>query len=194
MEKGAEPMRQSVRELVSIVARHVNTEGPVYELGSYQVQPASISNMRPFFPGLEYIGCDARPGPGVDRVLDMHALSIEDEAARLVLCLDTLEHVERPWEAVREMHRILRPAGVLLLVTVMNFPIHEHPYDFWRFTPQGLLSLCGPLLAAAVPIVAGPADHPFTVGVLGCKGGEAVPPHLRSLLAGWSARWNSSDG
>lgn len=44
-------------------------------------------------------------------------LPLADACADLVTCLAVIEHVERPDVLVREVHRILRPGGVLVLTT-----------------------------------------------------------------------------
>jgi SAM-dependent methyltransferase len=63
---------------------------------------------------------------------------IPDESFGLVLNLESLEHISNPQKAIDEIHRILRPNGVLILTTVMHFKIHQAPMDYWRFTPDGI--------------------------------------------------------
>lgn len=185
-------MRWSVRELVQLVASSVPVEGPVYELGSYQVQPPALSDLRPLFPWYEYVGCDVRPGPGVDRIEDLRRLTLPDECAGAVLCLDTLEHVEYPREAVAEMHRILRPGGLLVLVTVMGFPIHEYPHDYWRFTPSGLESLLAPFGGSVVGSAGAPL-FPHTVYGVAWKGPSPLEVvELERGLKAWKARWRQN--
>jgi hypothetical protein len=40
-----------------------------------------------------------------------------------------------------EIHRCLRPNGIVILTSHMYFPIHAHPEDYWRFTDRGFASL-----------------------------------------------------
>jgi SAM-dependent methyltransferase len=61
-----------------------------------------------------------------------------------VISLETLEHVADPIRAVQEMYRVLRPGGVLAISSLMFFPIHAHPWDYWRFTPEGFELLLQP--------------------------------------------------
>lgn len=116
--------------------------GPVYEFGAMQVQnnPAE-EDLRELFPEKEYLGCDFRKGPGVDKVLDLHAIALPSQTAGTVIVMDTLEHVEYPRRAIEEIHRILKTDGIALFSSVMNFPIHHYPEDYWRFTPEGFQSL-----------------------------------------------------
>jgi len=163
-------MRQNIRDFVDAVAQTLPIGEPIYEFGSFRVEgQEEIANLRPLFPGKEYVGCDLRPGPGVDRVLDLHKIDLPDATAGTVLCLDTLEHVEYCHQAVSEMHRILREGGICVLSSVMLFPIHEHPHDFWRFTPDGFRSLLRPFTSSYVGWDGDPR-FPHTVVGIGAKG------------------------
>lgn len=97
--------------------------------------------------GATYHGFDKRPGKNVDRVVDICAGPLPKDPLgadgwRLILCLNTLEHVAEPWRAVGNMVASLRPGGLLLLVAPEVWPGHRHPVDFWRFLPEGLAQLC----------------------------------------------------
>ena len=50
-------------------------------------------------------------------VCDLEHLPIRDIAVDKVVCIDVLEHVERPQKAVNEMSRVLRSNGQMLLFT-----------------------------------------------------------------------------
>ena len=54
----------------------------MYEFGSFQVEgQEGYANLRGMFPGKVYVGCDMRPGPGVDRVEDVSAINEPDGSA-----------------------------------------------------------------------------------------------------------------
>ena len=58
-----------------------------------------------------------------------------------VFCTEVLEHTLQPFDAARELHRMLAPGGHLVLTTPFNFRIHGPLPDCWRFTEHGLRAL-----------------------------------------------------
>jgi SAM-dependent methyltransferase len=126
-----------VLQLVADFARAVKSPDPVYEFGSLQWEGHDPNDLRPFFPGRPYVGTDFQAGPGVDRVEDVRALSLADGSVGTALCVDTLEHVTDPPQAVRELTRVVADGGVCLITSVMLFGIHGYPEDYFRFTPDG---------------------------------------------------------
>ena len=96
---------------------------------------------QPLFPGKRYIKQDMRDfDPScIDMICDIADMKpISDESIGLVLNLESLEHLPYPQKGIDEIHRVLRPNGLLILTTVMHFKIHRAPKDYWRFTPDGL--------------------------------------------------------
>jgi len=164
-------MRGNILEFVRVVAETVPVLAPIVEVGSLQVEGVIYSaDLRPLFPGKDYIGCDARLGRGVDRVENVHQLSFPDSSIGTVLMLETLEHVENPLLAMSEIFRVLRSGGLIVISSVMDYPVHECPADYWRFTPQGF----DLLLKAFAPrrvYMQGRPDFPHSVVGVGKKGG-----------------------
>jgi SAM-dependent methyltransferase len=163
-------MRESIKEFVKIVADTLPILEPVYEFGALQVPgQEGFADLRPIFAGKEYVGCDMREGPGVDKILNLHDIDLPSETVGTVLILDTLEHVEFVRRAIEETFRILKTDGILVISSVMNFPIHDYPYDYWRFTPEGFKSLLKPFNSCFVDF-AGNERFPHTVVGVGFKG------------------------
>jgi SAM-dependent methyltransferase len=64
----------------------------------------------------------------------------------IVIAEQVLEHVPRPAAALRNALAMLADDGVLLVTTPFLIPIHEMPFDGFRWTPDGLRQLlheCG---------------------------------------------------
>lgn len=162
-------MRDNVRALIQCAASSFPMEGPIYEFGSYLVPgQEQLANLRPLFPGRPYIGCDMRPGPGVDQVEDLGHLTLDDEVAGTIICVDTLEHVFEVRRAIDEMIRVLRPGGMLLVSVPLDFRIHDYPDDYWRLTPSCIARLMAPL-AATIVGSQGVEGYPHTVFGIGVK-------------------------
>lgn len=69
-------------------------------------------------PGVRYQGMDITPefaGPDIVIRDVSDGIPFEDGAFDFVFCIEVLEHVPNPWGALAEMHRVLRPGGVLVL-------------------------------------------------------------------------------
>lgn len=159
-------MRQQVKTFIQVVIDTLKTPEPIYEFGSFQVpEQGAFADLRPLFPGKKYIGADVRPGPGVDVLLDLHHIALPQAAAGTVLCLDTLEHVKNPMQAVREMFRIMHPDGICVITSCMNFPIHNHPNDYWRFTPAGFRLLLDPFTHYFVGHISDAKNPHLVVGI-----------------------------
>jgi SAM-dependent methyltransferase len=144
-------MRGGALEFARDVAENFPLAEPLVEMGARAADgQEDIANMRPIFGVGTHIGCDIQEGVGVDRIEDIHHLTFEDDSVGTIVCFETLEHVADPIRAVQEMHRVLRPGGVLAISSVMFFVIHAHPWDFWRFTPEGFAKLLEPFESSLV--------------------------------------------
>jgi SAM-dependent methyltransferase len=63
------------------------------------------------------------------------------EIADIVICEQVLEHVSDPIMAMRNLVRLVKPGGTVIVSTPFLVRLHPHPNDYWRFTPQGLEAL-----------------------------------------------------
>ena len=92
---------------------------------------------------------------------------------------------------MQEVWRVLRPGGVAVITSVMYFPIHAHPWDYWRFTPEGFGQLLTPFESQLVMSM-GWEFMPETVFGVGVKGpapdlSEAMFPLTAEVCRTWGA-------
>ena len=73
--------------------------------------------------GFEVTACDI--DPGIFKLTDVPFVAgdfnagvpLEDRSFDIVVFIEVLEHLKNPWQALSEIHRLLRPGGWLLLTT-----------------------------------------------------------------------------
>ncbi len=88
---------------------------------------------------VEYSNADIKSRQDVDIVLDLtKPLPIANDSSDSALLFNCLYIFENPTNVLREVNRILKPNGFLLLITPFVFNEAPEPNDFWRFTSQGL--------------------------------------------------------
>jgi SAM-dependent methyltransferase len=132
-------MNRFLHGVARAVAETFDLPEPILEIGSFQVPgQEGLANLRPLFPGKEFLGLDARPGVGVDVVGDVEELPLHDASVGTVIAMSTFEHVPRFWRGFDEVRRVLRSDGAFLISCPFYFHIHCLPRDYWRFTPQAL--------------------------------------------------------
>jgi SAM-dependent methyltransferase len=95
--------------------------------------------VRPLYddPAVDVIGFDVYDSPNIQFIADAHAIPIVDGCFDGVWIQAVLEHVLDPEKVVAEIHRVLRPQGLVYAGTPFMQQVHEGPYDFARFSPSG---------------------------------------------------------
>lgn len=112
---------------------HVGTESPnVLDIG------CGHKPYRDLFPNARHWGMDhGSVDTSPDVVGDALCIPIKDGSFDIVFATQVIEHVTNPNVMVRECKRVLRPNGCLILSGPFFWPLHEEPYDFFRFTRYG---------------------------------------------------------
>jgi len=127
-----------------VVARHNLRHASVLEIGSLNVN----GSVRGLFDG-PYLGIDMQDGPGVDLVMNAHALvstPLDGEPFEVIVCTEMLEHDDLPWVTLENAYEHA-DAGAWLILTCRGydergcFPLHGHPDDIYRFSCAGIRSL-----------------------------------------------------
>lgn len=146
--------------------------GDVLSIGSQTDQDGKGRRYRDYFRAARsYTTSELAPRPGCDLVLDVRAMSsITDGAYDCVFCSGVLEHVDDIWAAVAEIHRILRPGGVLLVGVPFAQRLHCTPTDFWRFTKYGLAYLLRAFTIEAIEALGEDPKFPWTYWARARKG------------------------
>lgn len=88
---------------------------------------------------------------------------IPDGKYDCVVCMDVLEHTLDPFAAIRELRRILRHGGHLLVSAPLNFRIHGPIPDCWRFTEHGFKVLLRDFNIVELDILEAPGRFLFPI-------------------------------
>jgi ubiquinone/menaquinone biosynthesis C-methylase UbiE len=112
-------------------------------------------------PGIRLIETDAAVADRTQLICDAHDLPLMDQSVDAVVVQAVLEHVVDPVRCVSEIHRVLKPGGLVYSDTPFMQQVHGRQYDFTRFTRLGHRRLfrafdevesgisCGPGMALA---------------------------------------------
>jgi len=141
-------------------------------------------------PSIDILCTDVAPGPETMLICDAHELPFADGSFDGVVAQAVLEHVADPVRCVGEIHRVLKPNGVVYAEIPFMQQVHAGRYDFTRFTHMGLLRLfrhfdeissgptCGPGMALAW-------SYEFFLASLLGRRGRPVARALSRLTAFW---------
>lgn len=77
----------------------------------------------------------------IDLIASCGELPFQNETFDCIICTEVLEHVPEPVAVLKEFRRVLKTGGRLFLTTPFLVPLHEMPYDFFRYTPSALHSM-----------------------------------------------------
>jgi SAM-dependent methyltransferase len=94
-----------------------------------------------------YVGVEVRQpghnhtGEPIDVFYDGRSLPLASGSFDVVFASEVLEHVFEPDGFLREVHRVLRPSGTLLVTLPFVWAEHEEPQDFARYTSFGVRGL-----------------------------------------------------
>lgn len=125
------------------------------------------SPYRSLFPNATYIRADFTPCTGLDFLLPADStIPPGADSFDMVLSTQVLEHVSEPAHYISECFRVLNPGGSLLLTTHGLYEEHGCPYDFQRWTADGLrllLEKAGFEVAAVQKLTCGPRAICFFV-------------------------------
>ena len=103
--------------------------------------------VKPFLPvyslyASESVGIDVAHSPHDVRVADIlydgEHIPFPDQEFDIVFCTEVMEHVPEPALFLKEIYRVLKPGGVVIMTTPFLVPLHEEPHDYYRYTKHGI--------------------------------------------------------
>ena len=134
--------------------------------GTYRIHP-------------EIINVDLFAFKEVDIVADICDTPFKDGSVDGIICEDVLEHVAQAPKLFKEMSRILKPGGMIIIKTPFVYPYHSSPNDFFRWTDEGLKYIL--------------KENNFSVKKSGITGGpmctlQAILMHVFAMIFSFGSR------
>ena len=88
-------------------------------------------------PAIRLINVDPSPNSTASVFCDAHDLPFQDGSVDAVVAQAVLEHVADPWRCAEEIHRVLKPNGIVYAETPFMQQVHLQGFDFTRFSHMG---------------------------------------------------------
>lgn len=96
-----------------------------------------------YFNHTRYVGLDLAVGDvawdysELDAVGDLREIPFAGNLFDAAVCIQTLEHVNDPFQVISEIARVLKPGGRFYLAAPMMWHQHQKPHDYFRYTSFG---------------------------------------------------------
>lgn len=128
--------RKGLYKNIQKLSHHIN--GKILDVG------CGRKPYKTLFQYTEYIGIDIEnPGHShkdehIDIYYDGETFPLSDNEFDSIICNQVLEHVFKPDQFLKEVHRVLKDGGNLLLTVPFVWDEHEQPNDYARYSSFGL--------------------------------------------------------
>ena len=86
----------------------------------------------------DVVSFDIEKDRNPDILGDICSYDFKQDKYDYIIIAEVLEHCHSPHLAIGNINRVLNNGGKVILTVPFIFPIHESPYDYYRYTKYGL--------------------------------------------------------
>ena len=115
----------------------ISQQHKILDAGSSKPWQKEMAKYKPWFKNCQYESLDLDPNSQATYVADIQKIPLPENSYDAVICKAVLQLVPLPYQAIKEMHRILKPKGLLLAYVPFIYPYHDE-HDHWRFSKKGI--------------------------------------------------------
>lgn len=133
-------IRNNVSNFIKACADKYDKEGAII----LDIAPQDHEGAKPYFKKAVVETLDIDPQSGATYIADLcqnNQTVIPSAHFDYVVCTEVLEHTLQPFDAVKEIERILKPGGMVFASSPFNFRIHGPLPDCWRISEHGWRAL-----------------------------------------------------
>lgn len=132
--------RRSIAAFVARAAQETPAGARVLDAGAGDAPYAELFRHCEYMTS-DWAGSLHEGARNADVVAPLDDLPLDDGSFDAILNTQVLEHLPDPSGALAELRRVLLPGGRLWLTAPLVWPLHEEPYDYFRYTSHGLRAL-----------------------------------------------------
>jgi SAM-dependent methyltransferase len=138
-------MHKSCFDAMSLLLNKYATSGSFLDVGSMDIN----GSFKPLVIDINkgsgsYTGLDIAEGKNVDIVTaDPYVWPISSNCYDAVISANCIEHTTEPWTWIKEVYRVCKPGGLVIVIGPWSCWEHRHPLDCWRIFPDGMKHLLG---------------------------------------------------
>ncbi|OGE80355.1 MAG: hypothetical protein A2826_02775 [Candidatus Doudnabacteria bacterium RIFCSPHIGHO2_01_FULL_43_23] len=124
--------------------RLISQRKKILDAGSSTPWRKEMAPYKKWFAHAEYETLDLDPASEVTYRADIQEMPLPNESYDAVICKAVLHIIPSPAQAVAEIHRVLKPGGLVLAYVPYIYPYHGQKgvcLDYWRFSKDGIREL-----------------------------------------------------
>lgn len=131
----------TLNHLYTVFDRFVKSKGITFDIGCSDKPYSKLVNLfsNKYF-GLEH-KFTIHHDNSADLIGSAYHTGLKDESVDTVIATAVLEHLEEPDLAIKEINRILKKDGLVIISAPLFWHVHESPRDFYRYTKYGIKHL-----------------------------------------------------